>query len=116
LASDEIAGELMTVGGLLGFLGTVSTVFPFSVMGVLSFGLVTAFGILVIRNRPEARIVAAATLWFAPLGGLSCAITLWFNHTGWLHSDLWDAQSFVGLLGTSVALTGAVLMRRVARP
>jgi len=99
----------MCTGGLLGLAGTVSTLFPFSVLGVISFGLVLLFGALVYRNRPEARLVAAATLWFAPLGGVACVTLLWFNHTEWGHYDLWDVQGSVGLFGMSFALVGAVI-------
>ena len=106
---DRIAGVLMCTGGLLGLAGTVSTLFPFSVLGVISFGLVLLFGALVYRKRPEARLVAAAALWFAPLGGVACVTLLWLNHTGWGPYDLWDAQGSVGLFGMSLALAGAVM-------
>ncbi|MGI0148418.1 MAG: hypothetical protein ACREDF_02640 [Thermoplasmata archaeon] len=113
--SDRFAGSLMTAGGILGLVGTVSTFFPFSVLGVVSFGLVLVFGVLVFRNRPEARLVAAATLWFAPLGGAACVIVLWFNRGGWFHSDLWDVQGSIGLFGMGLALLGAISKRRGIR-
>jgi hypothetical protein len=82
---DRLAGTLMATGGLLGLAGTISTFFPFSVLGVLSFAFVLTFAVLVYRKRPEARLVAAATLWFAPLGGVACVIVLWFNRSGWFY-------------------------------
>lgn len=106
--ADRIAGVLLSVGGTLGLAGTLSTFFPFSVLGVISFGLVLVFGALVYRMRPEARLVAAATLWFAPLGGAACVVILLFNHTGCCHNELWDVQGSVGLIGMSLALAGAV--------
>jgi hypothetical protein len=102
-------------GGVLGLAGTISTVFPFSVLGVLSFGLVIVFGVLVLRKRPEARIALPVVLWFGGLGGIACVTILWFNHSGWIHSDIWDVQATVGLLGTGLALAGAVLKPRGAR-
>lgn len=113
--ADRLAGILLSVGGTLGLAGTLSTFFPFSVLGVISFGLVLVFGVLVCRKRPEARLAAAATLWFAPLGGAACAIVLWFNHHGWGHYDLWDVQGSVGLFGMSFALAGAVIKLRGIR-
>src|SRR5438132_5319973 len=71
---DRVGGMLMLAGGLLGLAGTVMTVFPFSVLGVISFGLILPSGGFVYRKRPEARFLAVATLWFAPLG----AIASWF--------------------------------------
>lgn len=114
--SDRFAGTLIGTGGLLGLAGTVSTFFPFSVLGVISFGLVLVFGVLVYRKRPEAHLVAAATLWFASLGGAACAIVLWFNRSGWFHVALWDVQGSVGLVGMGLALMGAVIEHRGIRP
>src|SRR2546427_7788427 len=68
---DRVGGMLMLAGGLLGLAGTVMTVFPFSVLGVISFGLILPFGGFVYRKRPEARLLAVATLWFALLGGVA---------------------------------------------
>jgi hypothetical protein len=115
LDADRDAGILLIVGGVLGLAGTVSTFFPFSVLGVISFGLVLVFGALVYRKRPEARLVAVATLWFAPLGGAACVVLLWFNRFGWGHNDIWDVQGSVGLIGTSLALAGAVIKLRGIR-
>jgi len=115
LDEDRFAGTLICTGGVLGLAGTVSTVFPFSVLGVISFGLVLVFGALVYRKRPEAHLVAAATLWFAPLGGVACATILWFNHSGWFYVALWDVQGSLGLLGMGLALAGAVIEHRGIR-
>ena len=113
--ADQLAGTLIGTGGILGLAGTISTFFPFSVLGVLSFGLVLVFGVLIYRKRPEARLVAAATLWFAPLGGVACATVLWFNRSGWFHVALWDVQGSVGLFGMGLALVGAVIEHRGIR-
>src|SRR5713226_5224167 len=59
LNSDQLRGILMSLGGCLGFAGTVSTYFPFSVLGVVSFGLVVAFGALVFQKRRDALVRAA---------------------------------------------------------
>ncbi len=104
----------MSTGGTLGLAGTVSTFFPFSVLGVISFGLVLVFGVLVYRRRTEGRLVAAATLWFAPLGGAACVVILWFNRFGWGHNDVWDIQGAIGLIGMCIALSGAAIkLRRI---
>ena len=113
--ADQLAGTLIGTGGMLGLAGTISTFFPFSVLGVLSFGLVLVFGVLIYRKRPEARLVAAATLWFPPLGGVACATVLWFNRSGWFHVALWDVQGSVGLFGMGLALVGAVIEHRGIR-
>jgi hypothetical protein len=112
---DRLAGTLMATGGLLGLAGTISTFFPFSVLGVLSFAFVLTFAVLVYRKRPEARLVAAATLWFAPLGGVACVIVLWFNRSGWFYVALWDLQAYVGLVGMGIALAGALVGRGIRR-
>ena len=110
--SDRLAGSLILSGGLLGLAGSISTFFPFSVMGVVSSGLVLVFGALVFRKRPEGRLVAAATLWFASLGGVASVVLLWINRVGWGHTDLWDVQGSIGLVGMGVALAGAVIKRQ----
>jgi hypothetical protein len=115
LDADRTAGVLLIVGGMLGLAGTVSTFFPFSVLGVISFGLVLVFGILVYWKRSESRLVAAATLWFAPLGGGACVVILWFNRFGMGHNDVWDIQGSVGLIGAGIALGGAVIKLRGIR-
>jgi hypothetical protein len=107
LDADRIAGVLLIVGGMLGLAGTVSTFFPFSVLGVVSFGLVLAFGGLVYWQRPEARLVTIATLWFAPLGGAACVIILTINYFGCCYNGLWAVQGSLGLFGMSLALAGA---------
>src|ERR1700704_3514417 len=99
LNSDQLRGILMSLGGCLGFAGTVSTYFPFSVLGVISFGLVMGFGGLVYQKRVEARLLAAATLWFAPLGGVACVLLIWFTPSGSSASELWRVQGFIGLFG-----------------
>jgi len=38
---DRLAGTMMCSGSLLGLTGTISTVFPFSFLGLISFGLVS---------------------------------------------------------------------------
>jgi hypothetical protein len=98
----------MSLGGCLGFAGTVSTYFPFSVLGVISFGLVMGFGGLVYQKRVEARLLAAATLWFAPLGGVACVLLIWFTPSGSSASELWRVQGSVGLFGMGLALAGAI--------
>jgi hypothetical protein len=108
LNSDQLRGILMSLGGCLGFAGTVSTYFPFSVLGVVSFGLVVAFGALVYRNRQEARLLTAATLWFAPLGGVACIVLVGFTPAGAPSQDLWRVQGSVGLFGMCLALVGAI--------
>ena len=102
MEANSLRGILIFIGGCLGLAGTVSTWFPFSVLGVVSFGLVAAFGGLVYQNRQEARLVAAATLWFAPLGGVACVFLLGVPY------DLWRVQGFIGLLGVCLALAGAI--------
>ena len=106
--SDQLRGILMSLGGCLGFVGTVSTYFPFSVLGVVSFGLVVAFGALVYQKRREARLLAAATLWFAPLGGVACVVLLWFTPSAPVPNGLWRIQGAVGLFGMGLALAGAI--------
>jgi hypothetical protein len=111
--SDQLRGILMSLGGCLGFIGTVSTYFPFSVLGVVSFGLVVAFGALVFQKRREARLLAGATLWFAPLGGIACVLLIWFTPLGSSASTLWRVQGSVGLFGMCLALAGAIGGHRV---
>jgi hypothetical protein len=106
--SERLRGILISTGGCLGFVGTVSTYFPFSVLGVISFGLVAVFGALVYQKRLEARLLAAATLWFAPLGGGACILLIWFTPSGSSASDLWRVQGSVGLFGMCLALAGAI--------
>lgn len=106
--SDRLRGILMSTGGCLGLAGTVSTYFPFSVLGVVSFGLVAVFGGLVYLKRPEARLVAAATLWFAPLGGVACVVLLAWPPAGSPAPDLWRVQGSVGLFGMCLALAGVI--------
>lgn len=105
----------MFTGGCLGFAGTVSTYFPFSVLGVVSFGLVVVFGGLVYRKRSEARLLAAATLWFAPLGGVACVVLVWFTPSGPVPNGLWRIQGAVGLLGMCLAMAGAIAGSRGVR-
>ncbi len=99
----------MCTGGVLGLAGTVSTVFPFSFLGVISFGLVVAFGTFVYRKRPEARLLSVATLWFAPLGGAASYVILSFAQT--YHVGAWVVQGTAGLAGFGLAFTGAVINR-----
>lgn len=113
--TDRLAGILLSIGGTLGLAGTVSTFFPFSVLGVISFGLVLVFGVLVYWKRREARLVAAATLWFAPLGGVACVVILSINYFGCCHNELWGVQGSVGLFGMNLALAGAVIELRGIR-
>jgi hypothetical protein len=113
--SHRVRGILMSTGGCLGFAGTVSTYFPFSVLGVISFGLVAVFGGLVFQRRNEARLLAAATLWFAALGGIACVLLIWFTPSGSPASDLWRVQGSVGLFGMCLALAGAIGKRRSIR-
>jgi hypothetical protein len=102
-----MTGTLMSAGGVLGLAGTIGTVFPFSVLGVISFGLVLSFGAFVYRKRPEARLLAAATLWFAPLGGVAAVIIILFARG--LASDVLLFQGSLGLVGMGCALTGAIV-------
>jgi len=111
----RLRGILMSTGGCLGFAGTVSTYFPFSVLGVVSFGLVAVFGALVYQKRLEARLFVAATLWFAPLGGVACVLLIWFTPSGSSAYDLWRVQGSVGLFGMCLALAGAIGKRRSIR-
>jgi len=110
---DRGAGTFMCAGGIIGLAGTISTVFPFSVLGVISFGLVLAFGGFVSRKRAQARLLASATLWFALLGGAASATILWFAQV--YQSNVWLAQGSVGLVGAAIALTGAVIKHRGVR-
>lgn len=114
--ADRLRGILIFTGGCLGFAGTVSTYFPFSVLGVVSFGLVAAFGGLIYVKRPEARLLTAATLWFAPLGGVACIILVGFTPPGAPSPDLWRVQGSVGLFGMCLALAGAIGWHRGTRP
>jgi hypothetical protein len=113
--SDRLRGILISTGGCFGLAGTVSTYFPFSVLGVVSFGLVAVFGGLVYYERPEARLVAAATLWFAPLGGIACVLLIWFTPAGSPGHDLWRVQGSVGLFGMCLAIAGAIGRHRGSR-
>jgi hypothetical protein len=112
--AERLRGILIFVGGCLGFAGTVSTYFPFSVLGVISFGLVAVFGGLVYLKRPEARLLTAATLWFAPLGGVACIFLVGFAPPGASH-DLWRVQGSIGLFGMGLALAGAIGWHRGIR-
>jgi hypothetical protein len=113
--ADRLRGIFISTGGCLGFAGTVSTYFPFSVLGVISFGLVAVFGGLVSVKRPEARLLTAATLWFAPLGGVACIFLIGFAPPGAPSQDLWRVQGSVGLFGMFLALAGAIGWRRGIR-
>jgi len=109
---DRVGGTLMLAGGLLGLAGTVMTIFPFSVLGVISFGLILPFGGLVYRKRPEARLLAVATLWFAPLGGIASVIVFEagrsFSSGPASPSPPWVIQGAIGLVGSGLGLAGAL--------
>lgn len=106
---DRLAGTLMCTGGLLGLAGTVSTVFPFSFLGLVCFGLVLPFGGFVYRKRPEARLLAAASLWFAPLGGVASFVV--FSYAQTYPSGILVLQGALGLVGSGLAFTGAAVKR-----
>jgi len=104
---------LMLAGGLLGLAGTVMTVFPFSVLGVISFGLILPFGGFVYRKRPEARLLAVATLWFAPLGGIASwfvfSFGLAFSFGPTNPFAVWVIQGVVGMAGSGLGFAGAIV-------
>ena len=111
--SDRLAGTLMCAGaipGLLGLLGsTPFFFFPFSVLSGISFGLVFLFGVYVFRKRAEGRLLAAAALIFAPLGGAASVYVLW---VALLYQwDLGIVLGSAGVLGMLLALAGASIKR-----
>lgn len=82
---------------------------PFSFLGLISFGLVLAFGGFVYRKRPEARLLAAASLWFSPLGGVASFVIFSFAQTYRL--EILVVQGAVGLVGAGLAFAGAAVKR-----
>src|SRR3989442_3262725 len=74
---DQLAGILIVMGAVVGLVSTTITLWTiFSVMGWFAFALVLVFGVYVFRQRSEARLLAIATLWVAPLEAVSNARVL----------------------------------------
>jgi len=65
---DRLAGALICTGAVVGLVGSIATMSVF--LGVPSFGLVLLLGVYAFRKRKEGRLLAAAVVWFAALGGL----------------------------------------------
>ncbi len=107
MASDRLAGILMCAGAATALIGTgLIGLFFFSLLTIVSFGLVFLFGLYVARKRPEGRILAVATLWFATVGGLPF---LWIVGLSTLFGSLAVSVGYVGLLGTTIVIAGATL-------
>ncbi len=96
----------MCTGATLGLVGTILGFSLFVFLSGISFGLVFLFGVYVTRKRPEGPILAAATLWFATIGGLPFlwifGLSFWF---GWLALLIGSLL----ILGTAIAIAGAAL-------
>ncbi len=105
---DRLAGILIMTGAAIGLVSTTATLWTvFSVMGWLAFLLVLVFGVYVFRKRPEARLLAAATLWFAPLEAVSSAWVIWL--AGYISLEGGRVWASVALVGTALTLVGGFL-------
>lgn len=105
---DQLAGILIVMGAVVGLVSTTITLWTiFSVMGWFAFALVLVFGVYVFRQRSEARLLAIATLWFAPLEAVSSAWILTFAR--FVRSDGAVAWAFVALFGTVLTVVGGFL-------
>ncbi len=120
MESDRLAGTLMSTGATLALIGMAFTGFVgafFFLLSFPSFSLVFVFGVYVARERAEAPILAMATLWFATLGGLPF---LWIFGLSIGFSWSTVLAVYLGLAGTTIAITGAGLKlaehRGQARP
>ncbi len=102
---DRLAGILIMTGAVIGLVSTTVTLWTvFSVMGWLAFVLVLVFGVYVFRKRPEARLLAAATLWFAPLEAVSSAEIIWL--AGYISLEGVRVWASAALIGTALTLVG----------
>ncbi len=102
---DRLAGILIMTGAAVGLVSTTVTLWTvFSVMGWLAFLLVLVFGVYVFRKRPEARLLAAATLWFAPLEAVSSALIIWL--AGYMSLGGGRVWASAALVGTALTLVG----------
>ncbi len=101
----RLAGILIVTGAAVGLLSTTVTLWTvFSVMGWLAFALVLVFGVYVFRKRPEARLLALATLWFAPLEAVSSALIIWLaSYISLEGGRVWGS---VALVGTALTIVG----------
>ncbi len=102
---DRLAGILIVTGAAVGLLSTTLTLWTvFSVMGWLAFALVLVFGVYVFRKRAEARLLAVATLWFAPLEAVSSAWIIWL--AGYISLEGGRVWASFALVGTALTLVG----------
>src|SRR5213594_800595 len=82
-------------------------------MLMLAGGLLLHFGGFVYRKRPEARLLAVATLWFAPLGGVASwfvfSFGLAFSFGPTNPFAVWVIQGVVGMAGSGLGFAGAIV-------
>ena len=114
MASDRLAGTLISTGAALALTGMALSgflAFFLYLLSFLSFGLVFLFGLYVARRRPEAQILAAGTLWFATVGGIPF---VWISALAASFDSRTVLLGYLGLTGTMIALAGAGL--KLAEP
>ena len=113
LDRNRFSATLVCGGAALGLVGSAPSGFTLisGFLGLICFGLVLLFGVRLFQKRPEARILSAATIYFALVGGV---VDIVFPPFGLViyGGALWLIS--VGPIGTVTAITGAVLrLRRV---
>ncbi len=111
---DRLSAILACAGASLGLVGSVPsgfTVVP-ALLSLICFTFALLFGVALFQKRPEGRLLAAATVYFALVGG---GVDIVFPPLGLvLHGGdaLWLIS--VGPIGMVIAGAGAVMrLRRV---
>ena len=113
--SNRLAAILMCVGAVLGLVGATPTGFTFyyAVLGWASSGLVFLLGLLFFRKRSEGRVLAAAALWSALLGGAASVALLILGLIISWDAAIWFGSA--GVIGTVLAAAGAGIQLHPAR-
>jgi len=104
---DRLAGALICAGAVVGLIGSVATMSVF--LGVPSFALVLMLGAYAFRKRKEARLLAAAVVWFAALGALGGFPPFFFFRFYGLLPAGYYWLAAIPVLGTALAIAGAVV-------
>jgi hypothetical protein len=107
---DRIAGALICSGAIVGLVGSLATLSV--LLGVASFALVLLLGIYAFKKGKEGRLIAVAVVWFAVLGAFEGVYAIFFFRGFFpLPADYyWKAS--IAILGTALAVTGAVVKLR----
>lgn len=109
---NGVSGWLMCSGAVVGLVGTTPNffLFPFALLGYTSFLIVLVFGAVILRKRPRGRRLGAASLGFASLGGMASAALVWFgSRSSFINLESTVLLGGVGLIGTGLAATGAMI-------